>query len=93
MIVGPAGYNHAPQQKEQPMRSSPWNSMTKRQINARFRQSDTSHLWPISGRFNVTERAIRKVRKWQRDSGVFLEGVEYAYFLEREISDIVNKAV
>lgn len=75
------------------MRSSPWNSMTKRQINARFRQTDQSHKWPVSGRFNATERAIRRARKWQRDSGVFLEGAEYAYFLEREISTIVNKAV
>lgn len=67
--------------------------MTKRQINARFRQSDTSHLWPVSGRFNATERAIRKAQKWQREAGVFLEGAEYAMFLESEISAIVNKAV
>jgi len=29
-----------------------------RAVNQEFRSKDESYLWPISGRFNVTERAI-----------------------------------
>ena len=35
-------------------------------------------------------RAIRRVRKWQRDSGVALLGLEYACALDTELSNIVN---
>lgn len=75
------------------MASSPWNSMSKRQINARFRQTDTSHLWPVSGKFNATERAIRKVRRRSAKAQIPLEGLEYALTLERELERIINKAV
>ena len=33
-----------------------------RAINTLYRAQDESHLWPVRGRFNVTERAIRKAR-------------------------------
>jgi hypothetical protein len=62
----------------------------KAAINKMFREQDDSHLWPINGRFNVTERAIRKARWFQRETGVELVGLEYAYFLEEETSRIVN---
>ena len=60
---------------------------TKRIINRMFRSQDDSDKWPISGKFNVTERAIRHGRK-------FSEGLDdplaYALFLEEETSKIVN---
>ena len=60
-----------------------------RAINKLYRKQDESHLYPILGRFNVTERAIRQARKFQRDSGA-VYGLEYCYLLESLMSDIVN---
>lgn len=69
-------------------------SLTGRQntmaINRAFRKQDESSLWPISGRFNVTERAIRRVRVSFRNYGEYCEGLAYALALEAEISTIVN---
>ena len=47
--------------------------MTKREIRKKFRAQDESHLWPVCGRFNVTERAIRKVREQERANGSLSE--------------------
>lgn len=66
--------------------------MTKREIRKKFRAQDESHLWPVCGRFNVTERAIRKVREQERVNGSLSEE-EYELALDRMISLIVNKAV
>lgn len=33
-----------------------------RKINKKMRNKDDSNLWPILGRFNATERAIRRVK-------------------------------
>ena len=60
-----------------------------RAINKLFREQDESHLFPINGRFNVTERAIRKARQFQRDSGA-VYGIEYACLLDNIISSEVN---
>ena len=65
------------------------NEMSVRQINAYFRKNDDSHLWPICGRFNATERAIRRVRRMGLAG---YGGLEYYLTVEREISDIVNAA-
>ena len=35
------------------------NEMSIREINRHFRNEDESDKWPICGKFNVTERAIR----------------------------------
>jgi hypothetical protein len=59
-------------------------------INQAFRAQDDSHKWPINGRFNVTERAIRAARRFERESGCMMTGLEYALFLDAEISRIVN---
>lgn len=59
--------------------------MSIRQINKVFRDNDESHLWPISGKFNATERAIRRLRPF----GLY-GGIEYANCLDDEISRIVN---
>jgi len=59
-------------------------------INRLYREQDESDLWPIKGRFNVTERAIRRARAFIRDSGIEMSGLEYAYFLDSAMSEIVN---
>ena len=58
-------------------------------INRAFRAADESHLWPINGRFDATERAIRAVRRFMREVGE-LSGLEYVYALDAELSRIVN---
>lgn len=59
-------------------------------INALFRRQDESHLFPIRGRFNATERAIRRLRRLAREGAVIEPGLEYALALDAEISAIVN---
>lgn len=55
-------------------------------INKYFREHDESHLWPINGRFNVTERAICKVTKnWYSGTNI-----EYFLAIDATIRDIVN---
>lgn len=66
------------------------NSLSIRQINAIFRGRDDSALWPICGRFNATDRAIRRLRKLRRDGLELAPGLEYWLALEAEISRIVN---
>lgn len=56
-----------------------------RQINSAFRSQDESHKFPINGRFNATERAIRRLRKFGYNGGL-----EYVLAMENEISNIVN---
>jgi len=60
------------------------------EVNRAFREQDDSHKWPIDGKFSVIERAIRRARKFERDSGVPLYGLEYPLFLEQEEMIIVN---
>jgi len=60
-----------------------------RVINSYFRANDDSHNWPICNKFNVTERAIRRLRKTQMYNG----GLEYFMALDNEISSIVNSEV
>ena len=64
--------------------------MSVRQINALFRAHDESHLWPVCGKFNVTERAIRRLRKVMQCNGS-TGGFEYALMLDDEIGRIVNE--
>ena len=59
-------------------------------MNRLFRRQDESHLFPIRGRFNATERAIRRIRDARRDGLVIDDGLEYALALDAEISRIVN---
>ena len=66
------------------------NEMSIREINRHFRNEDDSDKWPICGKFNVTERAIRKLREYRRQGMIINEGLEYHLALEAEIIDIVN---
>lgn len=62
-------------------------------INKVFRKHDESNLWPICGKFNATERAIRRLREWRRKGLCINTGLEYALCLESEISKIVNNQI
>lgn len=64
----------------------------KRQVNKQFRSKDESNLWPISGRFNATDRAIRRLQRLNRQAGYEISDCKYSYelTLENEISKIVN---
>jgi len=66
------------------------NEMSIRQINAYFRKNDDSKKWPVCGRFNATERAIRRLRKSRREGLEINPGLEYYLALEQEIIRIVN---
>ena len=56
-----------------------------------YRSIDESNLWPIRDRFNVTERAINRLYKFEALSGHYMEGLELCYWLDGEMSEIVNK--
>lgn len=68
------------------------NEMSIRQINAYFRKHDESGKYPICGRFNATERAIRKVYRRRREGLDVNPGLEYYLTLEQELTEIVNAA-
>ena len=67
-------------------------------INRMFRDQDESGKWPISGKFNVTNRAIRRVKEAERRCDVQeaerccgkMEPLAYALSVEDEIGIIVN---
>ena len=66
------------------------NEMSIREINRHFRNEDESDKFPICGKFNVTERAIRKLREQRRQGMEINGGLEYYLALEAEIGRIVN---
>ena len=61
----------------------------RREINKLFRLQDESTLYPVLGRFDVTERAIQRVRRYEQSNGA-LAGLEYCLALQDEIGDLVN---
>lgn len=63
---------------------------TIRSVNRKFRKADESHLWPIYGRFNATERAIRRLRRLRRKGLALNPGYEYALALDAELTAVVN---
>jgi hypothetical protein len=60
-----------------------------RAINKIYRAQDESHLWPVSSRFNATDRAIGRVSRFSRQAGA-IYGLEYCYSIEQQLSEIVN---
>ena len=66
------------------------NELSIRQINFIFRVCDESKKWPVCGKFNATERAIRRIARYRSKGLEIHPGLEYWLTLEREISDIVN---
>ena len=71
------------------LKKSDTNLGLVRIINKQFRAMDESHLWPISNKFNATERAIRQARQLMRDCGE-VDPLAYALTVEHNISMIVN---
>lgn len=61
----------------------------RRIINRLYRAQDDSDKWPISGKFDVTERAIRKANQFERSAGC-MDSYEYCLALENYMSEIVN---
>ncbi len=66
------------------------SDMRVAEVNRLFREHDESSKWPIQGRFNVTERAIRRVRHNILRHIGSTGGCEYACILDAEIEQIVN---
>jgi hypothetical protein len=66
--------------------------MTKEEltrINNEYRAKDQSHLWPVNGKFNATERAIKHVRQANQYGGDVGE-LQYRMQLDAALSSIVN---
>lgn len=62
-------------------------------INRMFREQDESHLFPVNGNFNATERAIRRLRRAMNEGLDLSPGLEYALALDAEISNVVNECI
>lgn len=60
-----------------------------RMVNKQIRADDESHLFPIRGKFNVAERAIRQARK-ERKTNECYDDIAYLALLDSKISKIVN---
>ena len=63
------------------------------EMNKIFLRQDESHLFPIRGAFNATKRAIRRVRKFEKEGGYNLTGLEYTLAIDSELSNIVNTLI
>lgn len=73
--------------------AEPYNGLANiRKINELYRAQDESHLWPVCGRFDATERAIRRAREYRRESGPCY-GLEYALLVDSMLSEIVNQEI
>lgn len=59
-----------------------------KKINKQFRERDESHLWPICGSFNATDRAIKRLARQLKMHGIPFD--DYTAALEQEISNIIN---
>jgi len=68
------------------------DTMTIRQINRLFRLHDESQLWPVKGRFNATNRAIKRLQRYEYVA-YRGEGAAYADTLDAEISQIITACV
>lgn len=65
-------------------------SRDRRDVNRLFLAQDDSNLWPVSGRFNATKRAINRIRRLEREGLELDDLLAYALTIEQIISDIVN---
>lgn len=61
-----------------------------RKINKIMRKRDDSHLWPINGRYNATDRAIRWYNRVYFEANGPCSALEYCLGLEQIISNYVN---
>lgn len=65
-------------------------SKNRKEVNEMFYKQDDSHLWPIRGRFNVTKRAIGRIRRAERDGLQLDDLLAYALTIEQVTTEIVN---
>ena len=61
-----------------------------RRVNKEMRARDESHLYPVCGRFNVTNRAINAVRAYRRAGYNVYDADHYEHMLENTISEMIN---
>ncbi|EFI34095.1 hypothetical protein Dthio_PD1435 [Desulfonatronospira thiodismutans ASO3-1] len=69
------------------------SDLSVHEINKLFRQYDESHKWPVCNQFNATDRAIGRLRRNILPHVGPTGGIEYAYMLDEEISQIVNTII
>lgn len=67
---------------------TPWSRADLIRVNAAMRALDDSHLWPIRSRFNATDRAINRVRRYS--DGCIDSLDSYVLAVDAEIGRIVN---
>ena len=63
---------------------------TRRTINKYYRSIDESYKWPINGHFNVTNRAIKQIKKLEQEGLILDDLYSYAATIENIMSEIVN---
>lgn len=68
-------------------------SKNRTEVNRLFLHQDDSHLWPICGKYNVTKRAINRIRRLEREGLEFDDLLAYALTIEQITSEIVNNEV
>lgn len=65
--------------------------VSRNKVNRILRLLDESGKFPIHGRFNATNRAIRRLNQYERSNGV-MGLYEYLAVFENEVRNIVNNA-
>ncbi|MCX6305524.1 MAG: hypothetical protein NT040_11200 [Bacteroidetes bacterium] len=63
----------------------------RRFIFKEFRKIDCSSKWLINAKFNVTERAIQRFRRYEQQHGL-IDGVDVISWLNAEILRIIKEA-
>jgi len=58
-----------------------------------YRGIDESHLYPVIGDFDVTQRSIERLYRFEREYGQRLYGLELCLWLDTQMSKIVNNEV
>lgn len=87
------GSNHADHISDRTRRCTSLWSLHRRTspISQHFRPQDETLLYPICGRFNATERAIRKVRREFIECGIPRTGLEYAQAIDATLDWIISE--
>lgn len=67
-----------------------YTTANARKLNWQMRLVDQSYMYPIRGRFNATDRAIRRAQLFARENGVWDNAGSYVNFVDQEIGIIVN---
>ena len=68
-------------------------SKNRKDVDKLFIAQDDSNLWPVCGKFNVTKRAINRVKRLEHEGLELDDLLSYALTLENIMSEIVNNEV